>query len=500
MPRVIWLILFLALIVRFLYFPDNINFSYDQARDSFASLDILKGNLKIVGPPTTISDKVFHGVLFYYILAPIYFLSGNNPEVAAAVLRVGNAVGVLLVFAVAANLFNKTVGLLAAFLYAISFEQTQYSLFFGHPALGVMAVLLFYWGLSQLIFKKRANGMITTLAGLGLAIQFEDVSGLLILNLILFLLVFIKNLKILNLKILMFALGVFILTISTFILSEFKYSFRMTTTTIQILKSFDSSSAGNFNHIFFVVNRLVKDNFLNSDRLVPILSLILIILIIFLLIKKNFRQQSLFLILWFFGGLIPDIISKSFSYYYTPGMTVSLLILAAFLIYKLSFKSLVLSGLILLVVIFSNLSQIVGQNYKGVNTDILIQPEFNISQQKRTLDYIYQKAAEEEFSVSAITIPFNVKTTWDYLFNWYGLQKYHYLPIWGHEAASGFYGNLEVEIDRARLPDKRFLIIEPVVGINQDLVDNFIEEENYFSKILEERQFGTIKVQERERI
>jgi len=35
--------------------PNNINFSYDQARDSFASLEILRGDLKIIGPYSLIT-------------------------------------------------------------------------------------------------------------------------------------------------------------------------------------------------------------------------------------------------------------------------------------------------------------------------------------------------------------------------------------------------------------------------------------------------------------
>ena len=120
--------------------------------------------------------------------------------------------------------------------------------------------------------------------------------------------------------------------------------------------------------------------------------------------------------------------------------------------------------------------------------------------EKEVIDYIYQQSKEEPFAVSAITIPFNVKTTWDYLFNWYGLQKYGYLPIWGHEAAEGFYGTLPVETDRSKLPQKRFLIIEPIVGIRPQLVDQFIKEENYFSKVVEIKKFGTITVEYREKI
>src|SRR5207248_111230 len=97
-----------------------------------------------------------------------------------AVLRVINALGVFLVFLVGKNLFSRKAGFLGAFLFAISFEQTQYALFFGHPALAAVTVLIFYLGLSLLIFKKKGYGLIIALIGLGLSIQSHFIYSLLI--------------------------------------------------------------------------------------------------------------------------------------------------------------------------------------------------------------------------------------------------------------------------------------------------------------------------------
>ncbi len=154
------LIFLLAILIRFLYFPDNTYFAYDAARDSFGALEILHGDLKIVGPPTSVNGNLFHGPLFYYFLAPIYFLFDKSPEAASFFLRILNASGVFLVFLLGLTLFNESIGLLAAFLFAISHEQSQYALFFGHPTLAVILVLLFYFGLARLFFKNDKKGLI----------------------------------------------------------------------------------------------------------------------------------------------------------------------------------------------------------------------------------------------------------------------------------------------------------------------------------------------------
>ena len=130
----------LALVCRFLYFPGDIYFAYDQARDAFISLKIMSRDLKVVGPPATFKD-VYHGALFYYPFGLIYYISQGSPIPLAALLRIYNALGVFIIFFIAHILFNnKRTGFVASILYAFSFEQTQYSLFLGHPALAVIWV------------------------------------------------------------------------------------------------------------------------------------------------------------------------------------------------------------------------------------------------------------------------------------------------------------------------------------------------------------------------
>ena len=492
-------IFLLALLIRFLNFPENINFAYDQARDSFAGLDIAKGDLKIIGPPTTISDKIFHGVLFYYLLAPIYFFTNGNLEVAAAVLRILNASGVFLVFFIGSFIFSRTVGFLAAVLYAISYEQSQYSLFFGHPALGVISVLIFYLGLSMLIFKNNPKGFILALVGLGLTIQSEAVNGFLFFVFLIYIFIFKKSFF-LDPKIVFFGITGFFIVNINYLLTEVKYNFRTSKAVLDLVIHQNGADLSSGFIWFSAVKRFTHDNFFNSEVLINT-SIFGIIFILFILLKdKNLRLKTIFLIIWFLGGLMPYLLASSFSYYYSPGVSVSLLILISFLIYQLFLRNKVLAVVLALVIVWSNLSLILTQNQKGPNPDIVIQRGMVLGNQKQVLDFIYLKASKASFAVNALTVPLNVNTTWSYLFEWYGFQRYSYLPVWGGKAAAGFSGNLKIETRRSELPQKRFTIIEPTVGIGQKQIDDFFREENYFSKVLEEKDFGGIKVQLREKI
>lgn len=491
-------IFILALLIRFLYFPDNVNFAYDQARDSFAALEILKGDLKIVGPPTTASDKIFHGALFYYILAPVYFVSGNNPEMAALVLRIINASGVFLVFYIGSLIFNRSIGLISAFLFAVSYEQSQYALFFGHPSPAAISILIYYLGLALFIFRKNPYGLVISLIGLGLTIQFEDVNGLLLISLIAYLLVFYKKFKILNLKIILLGLISFLITISSFILVELKYNFRTVDAIISTAHSFNTRSSANFGYMFSVIQRIINDNFFANNLVVNLILLLFVTVFIIMFRRKHLKVAGIFLGLWFLGGLLPHFIATKFSYYYSPGASVSLLILLSLLIYKLFLWYKPASIIIIVLLILSNFNLILNQNIKGVNSDFVIQPGMILGNQKKVVEYTYSESAGEPFAVNALTIPLNVNTTWDFLFNWYGAEKYNSIPVWYGNVAEGFYGELPVISSRSDLPEKQFLIIEPSVGISEGTKIDFLKEEGYFTKIIGEKKFGTITVQKRQ--
>jgi hypothetical protein len=89
---------------------------------------------------------------------------------------------------------------------------------------------------------------------------------------------------------------------------------------------------------------------------------------------------------------------------------------------------------------------------------------------------------------------------WSYVIEQSGQKKYGYLPVWGGDAAEGYSGHLKVEKARSILPTKQFLILEPTRGIEQYMIDDFLNQENLFTKSVEEKQFGLIKVQIREKI
>ncbi|MDO8573341.1 MAG: hypothetical protein Q7R77_01185 [Candidatus Daviesbacteria bacterium] len=488
MKFLLLLIFLLAVVLRFLYFPQNTYFGFDQARDAYAVKEIIGGHFKITGPPTA-TGIINHGVLYYYIFTPFYLLANGDPAAVSAFLRILNAAGVFILFPIVTVMFGEIAAIFSVFLFAVSFEQTQFSLFLNHPSLAVISILVFYLGLAYWIFRKKIWGLYIVLLGLGFSIQFEFVETQLIAIFLLFILFFRKKLPKLTIKNIIISVLLFILPVSSFIISEIKNNF------IIIKNAPDGmGSASSLSQFVFIITRHIHDNLIANNIGAIIIGLILLVSLVTLILKRMHTDQTIFLIFWFFGGLLVYFFTSNDAYFYNTGTGIALLIFAGFILSKIFSTNKFLTLVILILIIISNMYLITKNNPLGPNQKINPQIGLLIEDEKRVIDYIYQKANKDNFAVNALTMPYNVNTTWSYLFEWYGKGKYGYVPVWGGDAALGFPGNLKVETARSELPAKRFLIIEPLEGIPTYTSDAFIKNEQSYSEVLEKKKFGTIEV------
>ena len=497
----LFIIFLLAIFLRFLYFPDNIYFGYDQARDAYAALEILKGDLKLIGPSTSV-EGLFHGVLYYYILAPLYLIGNLNPQFVATVLKIFNALGIFLIFYISKTVFDKKVGFLSALLFAISFEQTQFAMYMGNPSLAVLSVLLMYTGLAMIIFKQNNMGLPLAVLGLGFSIQFQFALAYLTLPFALLLIVFRKTFLTVSPKKWISSIFLLFISLSTFILAEIKYGFR-TFNTLTTLGGAEKNIENILNTYIFTLQKMVSFNL--SDNL-PIHNVILVVLILlFISFNKGYRKQLIFLSIWFFSifstilisGGVKNVINNTPLYYPNVGVSLALLIFVAFLISLVLNRSKVFAVVVILLIIFSNLKMVVNLNPKGTISEINVQQGMLLSDEKKVLDYMYNESDDKLFAVKGVTMPFYINTTWSYLFEWYGQKKYGFVPVWNGKNAAGFPGNLKVQEQQEGLPKHRFLIIEPTRGVPSYLIDEYLKEENYFTNIVEEKKIGQFIVQKR---
>lgn len=498
------LIFILALIIRFLYFPNNIYFGFDQARDGFAALEIAAGNLKLIGPPTSFPG-LFHGSLYYYILAPLYFLGGSSPEFVAAALRILNACGVFLIFYIASVLFNQRIGFLSGLLYAISFEESQFSIYMGNPTLAVLSIMIMYLGLATVIFSKKNYGLVLVAFSLGISIQFQFALFYLTMPIFLIMVIFRNSFTKLPFKIWFLSILAFLLSISTFILAEIKYGFRTTHALILLINSGGGKNLGNIIETYlYTIHKMVQFNLTDNWSMSGIILILLAIIFLIFIKQNKYSKQLILLGVWFFSLMVTFIINGGVSnpekniplYYPNIGISIALIIFVAFLIDQIFKKSKYLAGILIILIILANILLIKTLNPKGTIIEINAQKGMVLSDEKKVLDYIYQDLGGP-IAVKAVTMPFDINTTWSYLFEWYGKNKYGYVPIWNGKNAAGFPGNLTVQEAQEGLPQTRYVIIEPLRGVPMYLVEDFLKDEAYFTNIVEEKKFGEITVQKR---
>ena len=74
-----------------------LTFGYDQARDALIAKQIISGDIKIQGPPSS-APGLYHGVFYYYLLAPAYLIGHGSPIVVAYYLAFLNSLTVFIVF------------------------------------------------------------------------------------------------------------------------------------------------------------------------------------------------------------------------------------------------------------------------------------------------------------------------------------------------------------------------------------------------------------------
>jgi 4-amino-4-deoxy-L-arabinose transferase-like glycosyltransferase len=489
------IVFLIGIFIRFIYFPSDISFTYDQARDAFASLQVAAGNIKILGPSTVVPG-IYHGPLFYYLAAPFYKLSHGNPEVVSAILRIYNALGIFLVYLITRRIFTHKAALISALLFAVSFEQSQFSLFLGHPALAVPAILLFYFGLSQLIFSRQGRGLILTFLGLGLAIQFHFAMVGLLPILLLLLLIFRPRLSV---SVIVSSLLVFSLTVSTFLLAELKFGFRTSKALFSILTSSSSGSRPDLSHLVLIGSRYIRDNFTYLSPLNTLVFFSSLLVLGYFIWHRSLRRTGIFLSVWLAGGLLPYLFDRSTIpiYYYTMAGSVSLLILMGFLISRLYSISRPIALTLLVLLIVSNFRLINAYNPLGTIEEIIVQSGSLLSQQKQIIDFTYSRAQHQPFAVNALTNPYGINTTWSYLYEWYGLSKYGYLPVWAGDTAAGYPGNLKVISARSQLPPLQFTILEPSRGMYPWLKYKFSDEENLFTHVIDEYHLGEFTIQSR---
>lgn len=120
-------------------------FMGDQGRDVIILKDFWQnGNLFFIGPQTSIGN-MYLGPWFYYLISPALLISNFNPVGPAVFIALLNILTIYVLYFVGNKWFSKSVGLISAFLFAISPVVIKYSNFIWNPNIMPLFSLLFIY-------------------------------------------------------------------------------------------------------------------------------------------------------------------------------------------------------------------------------------------------------------------------------------------------------------------------------------------------------------------
>lgn len=153
---------------------NNVLFWFDQARDATVVQEMVEQrDIKLQGPSASgTNDTVYHGVLYYYVIAPLYAVFQGNPVAVAATLGLLNSLTIIPLFFLLKNFTQSTrYSFLGCLLFAFSFEQTELGTWLSNPTIAIPSILLFFFFLWRVFWQKRKQELVWVALFLGLSQQ-----------------------------------------------------------------------------------------------------------------------------------------------------------------------------------------------------------------------------------------------------------------------------------------------------------------------------------------
>ncbi len=499
---------FIAIAIRFLVIKnDSIFFFFDQSRDATSAYEITHGHLiKVQGPSASgTGDSVYHGVLYYYIIAPAYAVAHGDPFYAALWLGILTSLTIFPLFLLAKSITGSSkIGFLASFLFAVSFEAAQMGTWLSNPGFAVLTLTCFYFFMWRIFFQHKENELPWLALFLGLSNQSIIYSAYLwiILALVYF---FNQNSKVgdepvkFSVREWVISAGVYGLTISTMIANQlllYKHGLFNPGTT-----------AGNIGELgkmpFLDLIQQIFGLFLKNIQFVffptnAILSVILLV-VCFAFLKKYPKSVGQFLTIWYLAPLALLLFIFRNGYHVLIGSTPLLYLLLAMTIYKIQDMKLgkiVSVGIIALFLV----SQFMGGKTMIAHKQELagLQVGTYLSDEKALIDKTYEIAGGKPFSISTLTIPYGYNTTWAYLYHWYGMSKYGYTPSYVGSTQSGILGS-DFLTEKPAVEQIHFSIYEPTEALPEVFMVKFgLDQQRLAATPSAEILFGSLRLQVRD--
>lgn len=455
--KIVLLIILLggSLAMRTFRTPDLLRFYYDQGRDAMVVSDmILKHQPVLVGPTTGLAG-ILRGPAFYYLLLPAYIVGQGSPIIAAIWLQIINLFGLYIFYRLAKELFSPLAGLLAVGLLGLSAHMVDLSRWLSNPSPVLTTVPLMLYGMVSVLRGRTPQFWLPVVAlMLGLNLQFEMASEIWFIPVVVILLVLRGRTLQVTRRTALISIAIFLLTLVPQVIFDIRHEGIMRNAIIQNFTHPQSPSFG-FNPttirsrltLFTETYTYILSPYYSWT--LPLLFFLFVPILFFAKVRRGFVLPLIFFltpltILTFFIGN-----SGNFYTYYLIGtFPIFILLVSGILSVYLSRLTPAFFFAIILIFFalignFRVLNDFFRQGIDGPNS-------ITIRNQLDNIDWIYQTASGRPFRVE-VYVPPVIPYSYDYLFRWYGQNKYGYVP------------------DK-NTPDLEFILYE-----NDDRVDRFTD-------------------------
>jgi len=499
---IIFLLIILGLFLRLYPDPHRIIWSYDQARDSFFMRSIIQEKNFILLGPQTEYYGLFHGPIYYYLLAPFYLLSKGEvllPSFAMTLLTFSSAIPLALLAVRVTK--NSISGILTIFIFSVSYPFIEYARWLSNISIALPMLSWSYFFFYKSLFEKKKDVWTPVLLGIfiGFAVQAE-IFFLAFAGFVLIVLIFLKKDFV---KIARYSGGVLI-GVLPLVIAEFKFNFRGTKILFADVLGKSRGGPSNLveagstylNHI-----ALVTENTIGGNQI----SAIFIFLVLIgggLLFKGKKLKKDIFLSIWILTIVASHAVLFAFAIidavFLDMGVAILLLVLFGIFLSRLLLKNPKLT--ILLIVLFflfqlNQYSTFVLEK-RPFNHYGFIQEPSTLSHKEEIITEIFKGAKDEDFTFASIGTPYGVRSVWASVFEIYSRKNKVDIPKWYGYYANGYPGEEILEpVDRPG--NLHVLVIES--NIDELLAESIIGEElgnqNNHTKIVSEIELYDTKIQ-----
>lgn len=171
------------------------------------------------------------------------------------------------------------------------------------------------------------------------------------------------------------------------------------------------------------------------------------------------------------------------------GRPASAILIGSYIISKINSKKVI--AFILSLMVFANLLAIKDSYGKA---QVLLEPDSSslMSNQLAAIDYTYSQPST--FEINTLTNPLYINAVWSYQYYWYGKEKYGFLPTWIGGSQLYPYNTLPNTNGHEKY---LYLLMDTTSRIPIQYINETVNSANKISTLIEEKQFGGIKVQKR---